>query len=202
MTTERQVATATTDRPHNLRLFHRFTIFAWVALLGCGGMAVIDGPQGSGGAGGATTSSSSSTSTSTSTSTSSSTSSSGLEIILVESSAWAHCMPEVPPDPLEVDFTLWVDNSSGSQTVNAAVLGASLVGSAGTTSFLVTPPGTGSISPGTDGAFYFSKLPDSATGTSGCAWCGADGVMLYVDIEVGGTSYPVSALLDELGCDF
>ncbi len=173
--------------------------FGLAILVGCGGKAVVD-PYGGGGTGGTPTTSSSSTSSSTSTSTS--TSSSGVEITIVDSTVGAGCMPDVPPDPLYVDFVLWVDNTAaGAETVTAFVGDTWLEGSEGETTFMVTPPTTEPLEPGGFGEYFFSKLPDSAAGTDGCAWCGASEVTLHVDLQVNqqpdSLSTPVS-----VGCAY
>jgi hypothetical protein len=116
--------------------------------------------------------------------------------------AGTDCMPSIPPDPLYLDFVLGFDNTAGSQAVNGQLLGASLVGSAGSTSFLVTPLTTGAVAPGAYEEFYFSKVPNSAKGTPGCNWCGASQITLHVDVEVGGSPHPVSTPLDGVGCAY
>ena len=171
---------------------------AALALIACGGEAVVD-QVGAGGAGGTTTTGTTTTGTTTTGTTSSG--SGDLAIELVASQAGAGCMPDIPPDPLYVDFTLRLRNV-GNQSASADILGARVSSSAGTTSFLVTPGSSGPIPPQATVDLPCTKIPDTAVGTSACNYCGSSDLLLTVDVEVGGVPVAVEGPLDAFGCAF
>jgi hypothetical protein len=169
-----------------------------LALSACGGEAVID-LAAAGGGGSTTTTTTSSTSGTTTTSTT--TGSVALEITLVAASAWADCMPAVPPDPLHLEFTRRLRNL-GPQAASADLVGTRVVSSLGATEFLVSPKSTGPIPAQTTVDSTFFKEAGSGTGTNGCQYCGAGDLWLEIDAEVDGVPVPVAGPVDAMGCAF
>ncbi|MCC6527011.1 MAG: hypothetical protein IT373_30470 [Polyangiaceae bacterium] len=162
---------------------------AYVGLLAggvaCGGKAVIDADGTGGGSGGTT-----------------GTTSSGPPAIAPQIvSAWAggNCMPVYPDDPVSAGFEVAYDNSAGTSVVTATIASARLAFQCGAGctpplwAFLVTPPGSGALSPGVSVVLDHTKTAGSGSGTAAnpCNYCGSD-LVLEVVWDVDGATADAS----------
>lgn len=159
---------------------------------GCGGIAVIDGEAGAaaGGAGGA-----SSVTTSTS---SSGVGGSQLDLALVQAFGFANCMPQVPPDPLDLEIVVAVTNSS-NQSVGLSFVQGRLLSSKGNLVFAVDPSKL-VIGPNADQQLGLKKVNGSASGDNACALCGASDTVLVLELEVDGAPLGLEGPLNSLSC--
>lgn len=183
----------------------RFSFFfiAVTALAGaCGGIAIIDPEPDDEGGGGTSASTSTTTTTPGVTVTTSGVGPGPFSITIGQALGSADCMPVTPPDPLSYVFTLFVDNSQNSLALQVDVLSATLTGSAGTTTFDVEALGPGLVAAGTTAELDFQKVPGSASGTDGCAFCGATDTMLVLEAVAGGMPVEISSFAGSLSCAF
>lgn len=158
-------------------------------------------PQGVGGEGGATTVT---TTTTTATTITTTTSGGGMDfrIGIVSALGNANCQPAVPPDPMNVDFVLDVDNSQNDLALQLVVTAATIDSPEGSTAFDVVPLGTDLVAAGVQTTLPFAKVPGSAQGSSGCTYCNDPELFLTLEISAGGVPVTVEGPVDSFSCVF
>lgn len=119
----------------------------------------------------------------------------------------ANCQPVVPPDPMNMEIVLEVDNTMNAQALQVSVTGAAIQGDNAFSSFEVDILQSGLISAGTKGTLELLKVPGSLMGSpgSGCAWCELDELQnstLILDVVAEGLTFTVEGRVDSYGCSF
>ena len=101
-------------------------------------------------------------------------------------------MPEVPPDPLYVSFTIRYDNTIGTAPGEVLLGPGEIFSNDGgpelVTTFDVTPAAV-TVQPGEVFEVEHTKVDGSGEGSSGCEYCGATDVILSVATDVDGDSF-------------
>jgi hypothetical protein len=162
---------------------------ALCALNGCGGIAVIDGDDGS-------------SSQSSGKSSSASGGGNAVGVSLTEAIGRANCQSPAA-DTLQLSFTLRFENET-SQTVVVTIAGARLTGEAGVTSFTVNPSSSGPIASNSSATVDFEKVAGSASGPASCAWCDVTDARVELDLVVDGKPLtpPFAEDIDSISCSF
>jgi len=114
-----------------------------------------------------------------------------VQVVLHASYAWANCMPEVPPDPILVTWTVDITGAVGATAqLSKATLTVSNSSSSVVQDFTANSP-TIPLAGGA-GSAQQQKTPGSASPVSVCSLCTGASYRLDLVFTVDGQSFPVS----------
>ncbi|MEM9693748.1 MAG: hypothetical protein AAGA56_14460 [Myxococcota bacterium] len=180
----------------------------WIGLVtGCGGTAIIDGVGQDTTTTTTTTTDDPSPTTTDTTMTTSTGSVGDFELTVPLAIGAANCQPIVAADPLSFDVEVSADNTGEAvllidSMATAQLTATNAAGEVLSTSFELQSSDGLFVPPGDIQTFSFTKIPNSATGNSGCEYCGEMNIQLEITLTAGGSRVVVDEVATSISCSF